>query len=600
MTILIQSHGGPTEPPRTAPAPERRMLEAAVPATGDVAPDEQADFGYLFPPSGNPYDYLDDGAASDLDKLGRLMVPANEPPATESTLPAVMTYWGQFLDHELTARTDREEAVSDIRSPAPQVSAEEIERVLKNARTPRFDLDSVYGGAAIGEGMSAQDAARTATVVSGMRHPKNPAKMRVGTCLTGSDNDPKPDGLDEHRDLPRFAQVEGKVRDAYLALAQAQLPPADFAKFKAGIHRRAIIGDKRNEENLVIAQFHLSFLRFHNRVVDFLAGKPTGWIADFGSARELTRLHYQWLTTEVYLRTVCDPAVVDRVITDRARDFFAFREAYYKRNPTRIMGNVLPLEFSVAAYRFGHTMVRGAYDYNPNFGRPGALLDDSPFNLLFGFTAGGGFRPFPSAPAKDKLPANWIIEWKRFLEVKTDFTDGKSQHAARSIDTLLAPPLGDLVNEANDETKPDVKELFRHLARRNLRRGLSLRLPTGQALHRYLQGKGAVTSGPISNITTSLRNKPELAEFLKKSPSRLHERTPLWFYLLAEAEGGGGNRLGELGSWIVASTFVGVMLSDPDSALSRRFHPRQSPLRMPDDTPIDTLEKWMRFALVLA
>jgi hypothetical protein len=94
-------------------------------------------------------------------------------------------------------------------------------------------------------------------------------------------------------------------------------------------------------------------------------------------------------------------------------------------------------------------------------------------------------------------------------------------------------------------------------------------------------------------------SKPSLRDFLKNSQSKLFERTPLWFYILAEAEAAGGNRLGEVGSFLVASTFVGVLLADPDSALSRGFDPQQSPLRMGDNSPIDSLAKWMRFASVM-
>ena len=70
-----------------------------------------------------------------------------------------------------------------------------------------------------------------------------------------------------------------------MRIAQARLSPADFAKFEANIDKRAIIGDMRNDENLIVAQFHLSFLRFHNSVVDFLAANDTGWIADFHAAQ---------------------------------------------------------------------------------------------------------------------------------------------------------------------------------------------------------------------------------------------------------------------------------------------------------------------------
>jgi hypothetical protein len=587
------------------------LARALPPAGDDVAVDEVADFGFLFPPSDDPGDYVAADALAELDQLGTLMVPAGTDPSADPTpesppgtaLPAVMTYWGQFLDHELTARTDRETAMSRIDDPTP-LPAPEVEAKLKNARSPRFDLDSVYGGSAVGPGMT-PDVAR---VISGMRHPALRDKMRVGTALTdadGPDNGPLPDdALDPHRDLPRFAQVEPDVRAAYLALAARRLDAADLAAFEASLPSRAIIGDTRNEENLVVAQFHVSVLRFHNRTVDFLRANPTGWIADFRSAQELTRLHYQWLSIERYLKAVCDPAVVERVKDDRARHFFAFRDAYRARNPGRTLGNALPLEFSAAAFRFGHTMVRGVYDYNRNFGRavPPVVprIPIAPFNLLFGFTANGGFRPGPAAPPKPKLPANWVIDWSRFLVADDSFPE-EPQRTARAIDTLLAPPLGNMVNEGGAFAEgTDLHALFRHLARRNLRRGLSLRLPTGQALHQHLRALGAVQSAPIADVGAAVAGKPELAAFLRGSASRLHERTPLWFYVLAEAEAAGQGRLGELGSWLVASTFVAVMLADPDSALSRGFEPGQSPLRMPDGSPIDTLEKWMRFALVLA
>jgi hypothetical protein len=155
------------------------------------------------------------------------------------------------------------------------------------------------------------------------------------------------------------------------------------------------------------------------------------------------------------------------------------------------------------------------------------------------------------------------------------------------------------VKEGNDEANVQMKALFKHLARRNLRRGYNLRLATGQAVHTYLRQQGALETDPIIDVSTIIASKPALRDFLKNTQSGMHGRTPLWFYLLAEAEAGSGNRLGELGSWLVASTFVGVLLADPDSALSRGFTPSQSPLRAPDNGEIDSIAKWMSFAGVM-
>lgn len=539
-----------------------------------------------------PENYLpaSPGTVGELDTLANLIEAAagSEEPASDSTLPPVLTYWGQFLDHELTARTDRESEITSVKNPHPPAVSSTVESNFRNARSPRFDLDSVYGGSPVGPGITAD----VVTVISGLRHPTLVNKMRVGTAV---EEGPLPDGLDEHRDLPRYVQVQASVRDAALRLAQASMTPAEFAKFSAGLPQRALIGDTRNDENLVVAQFHLSFLRFHNTAIDFLASHNTGWIADFSSAQALTRLHYQWLIVEGYLKGVCDPAVVNRVVQDRASHFFKFRAEFDARRQGFRLGNALPLEFSVAGYRFGHSMVRAFYDYNKNFGRPGGILRKATLDLLFGFTGGGG-----NIDDKKRLPKNLVIDWTRFTGIAPhDSADGLPARVARKIDTALAPPLGDMIKEGNDETDAQLKALFKSLARRNFRRGYNLRLPTGQALHKHLKQNGAVQSAPIADVSTIFNSKPQLRDFLKNSQSKLFERTPLWFYILAEAEKGGGNKLGEVGSFLVASTFVGVLLADPDSALSRGFDPTQSPLRMGDNSPIDSIAKWMRFASVL-
>lgn len=596
MTILFQSHGGKEKLPEAPQADEHQRMGAGEPAGTDIAVDEEADFGYFMPPLDAPEKYLpvSEQTVADLDVLGEKMIDAAvaEGTAGDSDMPPVLTYWGQFLDHELTARTDRESAITNITQAHPPQASSVVEAQMRNARSPRFDLDSVYGGSPLGPGITAD----VMTVISGMRHPTATNKMRVGTAF---DKDPRPDNLDLHRDLPRYGQVQAAVKDAALRMAQASMNATEFQKFKDTLPERALIGDTRNDENLVVAQFHLSFLRFHNRAIDFLDSHPTGWLPDFSSAQLLTRLHYQWLIVEGYLKGVCRSDVVDAVIDDRASHFFKFRAEFDSRRQNSRLGNALPLEFSVAAYRFGHSMVRAKYDYNRAFGRPDpnvtGVLDDATLTLLFRFTGGGG-----ALANEKKLPENWIIDWARFTGASPqDGADGKPARLARKIDTELAPFLGDMVKEGEDQPNADLKKLFKNLARRNLRRGYNLRLPTGQALHTYLKQIGAVTSAPIADVSTLFDHKTELRDFLKGTASKLHQRTPLWFYLLAEAEAAGGNRLGEVGSYLVATTFVGVLLSDPDSALSRGFTPNQSPLRMPDGSEIDSLIKWMRFAKVL-
>jgi hypothetical protein len=213
MTILFQSHSGREKAKGPSPLTARAIARAAPPAVPDIAVDEQADFGYFVPPLDAPENYLPESqtTVNELDGLGNLMIEAGGPGGADSTMPPVLTYWGQFLDHELTARTDRETVISKIENAHPPVPSSTVESTLRNARTPRFDLDSVYGGSPVGPDITAD----VATVISGLRHPTLRNKMRVGTSV---DPVPLPDGLDEHRDLPRYVQVQPAVRDVAVAV----------------------------------------------------------------------------------------------------------------------------------------------------------------------------------------------------------------------------------------------------------------------------------------------------------------------------------------------------------------------------------------------
>ena len=85
----------------------------------------------------------------------------------------------------------------------------------------------------------------------------------------------------------------------------------------------------------------------------------------------------------------------------------------------------------------------------------------------------------------------------------------------------------------------------------------------------------------------------------------LHEQTPLWYYILREAEVlgirkfRGGECLGPLGSRIVAEVLLGVMNADPNHYLNA--DPTWSPLTVVfgatrEPRRIDTLRKFIAFA----
>ncbi len=552
--VLQDLSHGETAEPGVIVTPDGEELELAEVSTP---------FDYLFPsltsdpdahlPAGDPTTIAK--VVADLKALGKLMTeprPAGADPIQSndgnSTVPAVYTYLGQFIDHDITARTDRRNEVGHvIDDPLQPADPATVKATVRNERVPALDLDSVYG-----DGPTFPGGPETAA-----KDLYDGIKLKVGRiALQGKEGqDPTIPGVriplqaDLDRDLPR-----GVGEDP----------------------RKANIADSRNDENLIVAQLHLAFLRFHNATVDWVRRHEPYYTdqAVFARARELVTWHYQWLVVHDYLATIALPGVVDQIMLEG-------NQFYEKRNDEVWM----PLEFSVAAFRFGHTMVRGAYDYNRNFGRPGRVIGAASFGLLFTFTGKGGFRG-----QTDVLPFNWVIEWERFVERDPRFTD----HFSRRIDTRLADALGRMANESQGETVPTIIEILQHLAVRNLLRGYQLSMPTGQAV------AGQLGLLPLTEEELQEGNSDELNQLL--ASSGFLQRTPLWYYVLKEAEvQSGGNSLGEAGSRIVAETLIGQIRNDPTSYLAANLEPwvPEHGVLLPDGRPILTMKDFLRFAGVL-
>jgi hypothetical protein len=461
-----------------------------------------------------------------LKALGAAMVDGDptvfdgsDPLALNSTIPPVYTYWGQFIDHDLTANTDRDESVSILGSDLTPLPPDEVVHYLRNLREPALNLDSLYG-----------DGPGAPVTGTSVPYQADGVRFEIGK-LTPIGQTQIPPETDQDRDLPRN--------------------PAGTA----------LIGDGRNDENLIVAQLHVAFLRFHNAVATWVEqNDPQADAgATFARVRQLVEWHYQWLVVHDFLETITAGGVAQDVLTksapgSRGREQVLFRP----RNGSTFM----PLEFSVAAFRFGHTMVRAEYDHNSNFGEPRITLPRASFDLLFLFT-GKADPPFGGEPT---LPDNWPIEWDRFTG-----TSPAPDRFARRIDTHLAPPLRRLLNEGNDAGLPRrIRDIVKHLAVRNLLRGYRLGIPTGQAAadafgvpaltRAQLRGEADAAGGAID-----VRARNQLLGDALAAGGFL-DATPLWFYVLREAElQEGGDRLGQVGSRIVCETIIGQLRADDDS-----------------------------------
>ena len=281
----------------------------------------------------------------------------------------------------------------------------------------------------------------------------------------------------------------------------------------------AIIGDPRNDENLIVSQLHLALLKFHNEVVARVRQEGvTNPNRVFDEAQRLVRWHYQWIILHEFLPKTVGQKVVDDVLKN-GRRFYNWRNAPF-----------IPVEFSVAAYRFGHSQIRQGYraNFTGDAGQPftrhifDATIPDS--------------NPDPNDLRGRKRAPRRFIDWQTFF----DFGDGQSK-PNKLIDTKLSSPLFALTSPAIN--MPDNP---RSLAQRNLLRHLTFELPAGQVVSHVMGIK------PL--------DEDDLADL---KPLGFQARTPLWFYILREAHiKQGGKTLGPVGGRIVAEVFIGLLQGD--------------------------------------
>ncbi|MFK7799465.1 MAG: peroxidase family protein [Aureispira sp.] len=271
-------------------------------------------------------------------------------------------------------------------------------------------------------------------------------------------------------------------------------------------NKKALIGDGRNDENLAVAQTHVAFLKFHNAIMD-----KEG--VNGAEARKIATQHYQWILIHDFLKAVVDYDYVQQALTFGNRFF----------RPT-IDNFFLPLEFTMAAFRLGHSMVRDAYDWNIPKGE--LTLRD-----LFDSGDLGGQLP-PSLNRK--------IDWKVF-------TTNKS----KKLDSSIVDPLANIPN------------ININLAVRNLRRGYMFGLPTGQAVAEAILFDHSLV---LSAEELLGHATPEERAVLE--PYNFHNKTPLWYYILKEAEiRARGEHLGPVGTAIVTEVFLASIQLSPFSIL---------------------------------
>ena len=465
------------------------------------------------------------------NKDGHLLItatPEDEQDTEENFgVPAGYTYLGQFIDHDITFNPN------DGFGPNANSATD------PNLRTAWFDLDSLYG--------------------------RGPG------------------------DQPYLYNADGRTLIAGRKLTEAGAPSkcTDHPR----LNGRAMIGDKRNDENVIVSQLHAAFAAFHNQVA---RDRPHMAFNDL--AREVA-WHYQWIVLTDFLPRIVGPEMMAAVLPDFGTLSLPGSSRATQTFSKNLRPGEMPLEFAGAAYRFGHSMIRPVYRLNTRMQGTAQEKKENPAlagrRLIFAASQYAGLNGFR------EYPQEWAIDWSLFFETnrKLDYThikDGpKRVQAAYKFDTALVNPLAFLPefsqgrpdgNFARDKDgNPQTQSgKIANLALRNLLRGAQQGLPSGQDVAR------AMGLDPIAD--KDLRVGKATCEDMGENHAitaygdGFKGRAPLWFYVLAEAQAlwcskvegmtaddsrrdATPSYLGPVGGRLVAETMVALMLADETSLL---------------------------------
>jgi class 3 adenylate cyclase len=354
-----------------------------------------------------------------------------------SHVEAGQPFFGQYLAHDLTADRSPLRAHIDIDA-------------LRNIRSPRANLEALYGGGPVGSPY--------------LYDQEDPAKLLLG-----------PDG----RDLPRNQQ---------------------------GI---ALVGDPRNDVHAFMTGLQVGFIRAHNRLVDRLRADGVSESELFEDARRALTWHFQWLILNDFLPNLVGTAMATAVTHNDPHFYRGTGESF------------IPVEFADAAFRYGHSQIKGDYQLR---------------------RGGQRFPVFPDLAGFRPLTPERVIDWALLFDVPGH----APAQRAKPIDGQLPASLIRLPESITGTVEVSA---YRSLASRDLQRGMGTGLPSGEAVAR------AVGAQPLT------RNELALGDW--------QDATPLWLYILREAAvRGGGDHLGDVGGRIVAEVIVGIIRRDPESYLA--------------------------------
>lgn len=501
-------------------------LPAATGAAGSADPQasdaaRNGDYGFIFRQA-EPWQGLGsrDRTAQVTTRLSEAMRDHNDSSEQDDneTIPAGYTYLGQLIVHDLT------QFRLDPRGRSIRASAG-----ASNLRTPSLDLDCIYGG-----GPEAEPALYQR---SENQHDDFRLLLRVGRSRTGTTGGGVPVAQRDEGDVPRVTE------DGRGIVGRQPAVCAD-----------PLIADARNDAHLLVSQLHLAFSLIHNRVALYFQRRLQDNRAAFQSARQFVRSCYRNIIREDYLRRVlCQEVFAD--LDSGSPEIVRLPEGS-PLEPTQ-----LPLEYALAAGRFGHAMARGFYRVNDVLEAPHRQPEKGSLGTILRLS-GLSNRGASGLP----VSGEWLVDWRQFFDL------GEVRpNPSRKISPFLPAPL---INH----TPPFSRRRPRKgLVWHDLWRSYDPGLPSGQDMARELQSHAGrrlhvpvLTGANLVPRHDSTAQSVRAIEAVFQANDALRESTPLFYYLLQEAHRcEEGRSLGPLGSYIVALSFRNLLRERGQGVTSR-------------------------------
>jgi hypothetical protein len=339
----------------------------------------------------------------------------------------------------------------------------------------------------------------------------------------------------------------------------------------------AVIPDPRNDENQITSQLMLAYLLFHNKIAD---ANPS-W--KFTRVQNTVIQYHQWIIYKQFMPLLFGQSVIDELNAGKRRFY----------DPGQFVARpVMPVEFSTAAYRFGHSMVRNAYSLNPTLSPNNTPSRNTLFTGVGGALGQSGGGLVADLHGGQPLAADHVIDWGNFAnELYDSSKPGQSLQVFKSIGAdglhmigqsmfgqppgtkLLGTGAGLPIGTQPGDAQPSGSN---SIAYRDLIRQFFYLLPSGQDV---AAAYGFTPASPTTVIDPS-------------TVPGFSSGTPLWFYIMWEAQnqnaggpttndfdntGTAGDlqnvALGPVGAHINADVFLRILQLDNRGILDGSFSP---------------------------